>query len=45
MCFCCKKDVIDLFRFISRIGTTLRLAILIVGVIGMGMADVPFAKT
>ena len=39
-----QKDLIDLFRFISRIGTTLRLAILIVGVIGMGIADVPFVK-
>ena len=33
-----QKDLIDLFRRISRIGTTLPLAILIVGVIAMGLA-------
>ena len=37
-----QKDLIDLFRRISRIGTTLPLAILIVGVIAMGLADVTF---
>ena len=38
-----QKDLIDLLGEISRIGTTLPLAILIVGVIGMGLANVTFA--
>ena len=39
-----QKDLIDLFRrdIKLRIGTTLPLAILIVGVIGMGLAGVTF---
>ena len=37
-----QKDLIDLFRRDIKVGTTLPLGNLIVGVIGMGLADVTF---